>query len=245
MKKIFVFILTFLLFFISFAQDKVNYQFLVKNNFVGKTFKFPASLTVNEKGDQLYTVLFSLNQNENGEVNGGNVVLYDTETAMYYLFRKRNSDRYLISQKIKNQTYLFEDDVKHLDWKFSDETKKQNGVLLHKAETTFRGRTYVVWYDSQSKFNAAPWKFNNLKGIIYEAYDTEHLFEWKLTSIIKEKNIEVKFPFKDVTERLSYKEYPKLEYAYEKEVLESAKKYGIKLPPHPRENLEIEFEWEK
>lgn len=60
---------------------------------------------------------------------------------------------------------------------FQWELLKGDTVVCHypckKARTTFRGRTWTVWYAPQLAYSDGPWKFCGLPGLVLEAMESE------------------------------------------------------------------------
>ena len=62
----------------------------------------------------------------------------------------------------------------------------------HKATTTFRGRTWTVWYTLDLPYSDGPWKFCGLPGLILHAYDSEGLFRFNCIGIEKGDGHDIK-----------------------------------------------------
>ena len=62
----------------------------------------------------------------------------------------------------------------------------------HKATTTFRGRTWTVWYTLDLPYSDGPWKFCGLPGLILLAYDSEGLFRFNCIGIEKGDGHDIK-----------------------------------------------------
>ena len=76
-----------------------------------------------------------------------------------------------------------------IKWTLLKGEKKFNNMTCKKAKTTFRGRTYNVWYTEKIPVSAGPWKLHGLPGLILLAEDAEGIYKWEV------KNI--KYPFKE------------------------------------------------
>jgi GLPGLI family protein len=88
------------------------------------------------------------------------------------------------------------DSIKSFDWKIhNNETKKIGKYLCTKATTSFRGRNYIAYFTEELPFNAGPFKFKNLPGLILQIENTEYS--------IKHKWIAVKIVFPLVEKQLS------------------------------------------
>ena len=69
------------------------------------------------------------------------------------------------------------------EWTLIDESKIIMDYKAHKAETTFRGRSYTAWYAPDINIDAGPWKFNGLPGLILEVTDSENGVQFLLSSL--------------------------------------------------------------
>lgn len=76
-------------------------------------------------------------------------------------------------------TYLIEDELLLPKWDIANETKVFDNHHCQKATTTYKGRTYEVWFTNEYATFFGPWKLNGLPGLIVLAYDkhNEVMFE--------------------------------------------------------------------
>lgn len=72
---------------------------------------------------------------------------------------------------IKGKTYLINEKIAKINWKLLNEQKKIGNFLCSKANCSFRGRNYTVWYTNQIPLPIGPWKLQGLPGAILEARD--------------------------------------------------------------------------
>ena len=78
------------------------------------------------------------------------------------------------------------------DWQLLDGDSIVCGYPCHKATTTFRGRTWTVWYTLDLPYSDGPWKFCGLPGLVLYAYDSEDKFRFNCIGIEKGDGHEVK-----------------------------------------------------
>ncbi|MEH7889087.1 GLPGLI family protein [Elizabethkingia meningoseptica] len=169
-----------------YSQTKrYYYQLTFTDNTVKNTKRnINMVLDVNPKDVKFYEYGFietdSLNQIPNGIKN------YRGSETRQMLKRNVNSFVNTNFQQIKGNYFTFstEDPIK---WKLSDETKKTDQYKLQKATTDFGGRHWIAWFASDVMINEGPYKFRGLPGLIFEIYDDEEQFHYKL---IKNKNFE-------------------------------------------------------
>lgn len=209
-----------------------------------RTLKDTGKLLVDTQSkEMLYTVAFGSQDvdNEVRNLNGGAMAL--PRTPYNYTLFTNAEQKFLIKDFIQGKYYELEDQA-NIHWKPSNETKMKNNIKLKKATADFRGRTYTAWYDDSAKFNANPWKFVGLKGIVYEVQDDNGRHTWELIKYEK-TNASLKNPFDPAATMVSYRQYPKLRYALS-EKLEKALSQNPNrtIFEQPRVDLEIKFEWE-
>lgn len=73
--------------------------------------------------------------------------------------------------------------AENIKWEFSEETKVISNYTCNKATTFFRGRKYTAWFTTALPINRAPWKFNNLPGLVLQVYDDTNQFIWSVSKI--------------------------------------------------------------
>ena len=61
-----------------------------------------------------------------------------------------------------------------------------------KAQTTFRGRTWTVWYTLDLPYSDGPWKFCGLPGLVLHAYESEGYFRFNCIGIEEGDGHEIK-----------------------------------------------------
>jgi GLPGLI family protein len=104
-----------------------------------------------------------------------------------YWFDYPEKGKLTVSSVFCATTYIYEEPVSTFEWIFYPDTTTILGYKCMKATTTFRGRTYDVWFTPFLPIRQGMWKFNGLPGLILNASDTKGYFEWTATGI--EKNI--------------------------------------------------------
>jgi GLPGLI family protein len=78
------------------------------------------------------------------------------------------------------------------DWQLQDGDSIVCGYPCHKATTTFRGRTWTVWYTLDLPYSDGPWKFCGLPGLVLYAYESEDKFRFNCIGIEKGDGHEIK-----------------------------------------------------
>jgi hypothetical protein len=77
-------------------------------------------------------------------------------------------------------------------WQLQDGDSIVCSYPCHKAVTTFRGRTWTVWYTLDLPYSDGPWKFCGLPGLVLHAYDSEGKFRFNCIGIEKGDGHEIK-----------------------------------------------------
>lgn len=149
------------------------------------------------------------------------------------------------------------DNYPKMIWKISTETKNILGFKCQKANTSFRGRDYTVWFTTEIPGNYFPWKFEGLPGVILSFSDKEKLFASEAISVIQNKNPSVEFEEKIDKYFSTYKnsaiKYQKDIENEDKWLLERRSERNASSPlgtniiksPVRELDFEKEFEWEK
>ena len=237
MKK--YFIILFLSNVYILAQTYVaDYSYTVDRKEFHTFSRFPAKLLIN-KDVKLYTVDYGLNEKSSSQY----VVSRLKHQYKQYSDSKTNI---YIDDIIQDKQSFFVDKKPVMKWTLTKDVKINDKIKLKKATTSFRGRNYTIWYDDKVKISQGPWKFYNVPGLVYEAYDDNKDFSWKLLLFSKEDEA-VKNPFQDSKiEFKDYNEYPKLRYGLSPELkLLLSANPDNKMTEQERNGLEIKFEWEE
>lgn len=69
---------------------------------------------------------------------------------------------------VNKTAYISQESIPKIEWQLHHDTKIILDKLCKKATTTFRGRTYTVWYTSAVPVSVGPWKLQGLPGAILE-----------------------------------------------------------------------------
>lgn len=129
-----------------------------------------------------------------------------------YLNRKNNTlTEYLSENRILKKKFAVEESQPQMKWELLSQQKKISNYTCEKAKTTFRGRTYEVWYTPEIPIPSGPWKFNGLPGLILSVKDLEGIYSWAATSIktisSNEFNISDYLNNKKDFTKISYKDF--------------------------------------
>lgn len=163
---------------LEFKRDSLNKDFVLKEIFNldymdGESVFYPA---VYSKIDSLYKAQANVNIKELPFAN-----------ADYYIQKSLSKEEIVFDEIIGFDRYRTLDD-KDLDWVITNETKIFTSDLekeykLNKATILFGGREWHAWYSLEIPVSDGPYKFWGLPGLIFEIYDVEEDYSFKLISI--------------------------------------------------------------
>jgi GLPGLI family protein len=105
-----------------------------------------------------------------------------------YYFNYPSKGTLMVSSGVINREYVYQEPVPRMEWHLLQEKTEILGYECIKAVTVFRGREYHVWFTQEIPISSGPWKFNGLPGLILKAQDSEELFTWTATAILRPTN---------------------------------------------------------
>lgn len=77
----------------------------------------------------------------------------------------------------------YSEDLQTPEWTITDSVKTIIGYECFKAMTDFRGRHWIAWFTPEIPVSDGPWKLHGLPGLILEAYDMSHDYEFEAKGI--------------------------------------------------------------
>jgi GLPGLI family protein len=162
------------------------------------------------------------------------------------------NDSIYTKDKLENKIVLVSEKAIKIPWiiDYSQEIEIL-GFKCNKAEGTFRGRVYTVWFTNDIPVKFGPWKLQGLPGLILEVKDNMKQVEFKAEKIeykIEKLNL---IPKNNNYQKLNLKEYvTKIQDDIKSEV----QRIISKLPRNSKvknlnykkyKGLELEYEWDK
>lgn len=163
-------------FFISAQTHRFIYEYQFKSDSLAKELtKENMILDINPNEIKFYPYFFAENDSINKLKNNNNSSWDD---LLPVITRSRNTN--------KNTSYVLLNDlfsvqtVDPINWKLSTETKKVGNYSLQKATTTFGGRNWTAWFNTEINLNEGPYKFRGLPGLIFEISDDRNNFSFSL-----------------------------------------------------------------
>ena len=103
------------------------------------------------------------------------------ETAVLYKDRKKQ--KIIIIDGTITEMYKCIDEVPPQSWELREDTMTILGYVSQKAETVFRGRSYVAWFAPDIPLQDGPWKLYGLPGLILQVVVDDGLFVFKAIGI--------------------------------------------------------------
>ncbi|WP_026315556.1 GLPGLI family protein [Riemerella columbina] len=218
--------LSFILFTsISFAQThRFFYELIIRKP--TDTLTINMILDIDQKMTKFYDEEFltidSLNRSTKSELQtkseSDQLLIRETNSSFNNQYHSHTYDYYIIKSN---------DEMK---WRLEDETKKIKNITLQKASTSFGGRTWIAWFDSNIPLQEGPYKFNGLPGLIYEIYDSQNLFHY---SLVKNKNLPIVYNTNNFLEThygkkpilVSHEQYQKVKLDYYNNIVEILKEF--------------------
>lgn len=193
----------------NLLKVEYNEQTKYSNSFV---FNYSAELYVSKD----YS-FYKTNYNDKEEKNGGdNTILLNEENDNFSEIitdkKKKILKEYTHENIFLKKFYSVSENMPNFKWKYLKGEKSINKFKCKQATTTFRGRTYTVWYTEEIPVSAGPWKFSGLPGLILDVADKDGLYNWTVKNIsypykgkvINFKNI---FDEKKKFKEISYKDF--------------------------------------
>lgn len=163
-------------FFISAQTHRFIYEYQFESDSLTKELtKENMILDINPDEIKFYPYFFAENDSINKLKNNNNSSWDD---LLPVITRSRNTN--------KNTSYVLLNDlfsvqtVDPINWKLSTETKKVGNYSLQKATTTFGGRNWTAWFNTEINLNEGPYKFRGLPGLIFEISDDRNNFSFSL-----------------------------------------------------------------
>jgi GLPGLI family protein len=124
----------------------------------------------------------------NGKSSGSGMFFYDGQPERYEDFYLNYPEKGVLTCRTElfNTDYEYSEPIPEFSWTFKDSTEEVLGYKCRIAETTFRGRSYVVYFTEDIPVKSGPWKFNGLPGLIMKVTDDKGWFIWEATGISQE-----------------------------------------------------------
>jgi GLPGLI family protein len=101
-------------------------------------------------------------------------------------------------QTLEDERFNVIEEMNLFKWTFSNESDTIINYLCRKAEASFRGRDYVVWFTTTIPFRAAPWKIHGLPGVVLKVETIDDFYKLEVSHLkVCENSKEIEKPFED------------------------------------------------
>ncbi|PUV22455.1 GLPGLI family protein [Sphingobacterium athyrii] len=145
----------------------------------------------------------------------GNITIQTRTTplgASYLLDVNNNKMTELIS--VAGDKFAIPQTYPAQEWEVLGDHKEIGGYSCQNAKTTFKGRTYEVWFTTELPFPYGPWKLHGLPGLILDARDSKNevIFAYAGFDKLEDSKVQVALPQGVIT--TSLEEVQKIEAAF-------------------------------
>lgn len=177
------------------------------------------------------------------EINEGNLSIEEiTQRTLnrpkskFYLKINKiySSDKIEVLDEIMTNLYKYEQPLNLMKWNLQDEFKNITGYKCQKAITSYAGRNYIAWFDTNIPISDGPYKFNGLPGLIISVYDTRNQYNFKLIGLEKD-DFEIKRNLlEEDYQVISYEDYLEIQENYEANAEAMAKRVMSNMNGKPK-----------
>jgi GLPGLI family protein len=133
--------------------------------------------------ESVYLNTEKISENEEEDMIMVNSPMNKLNKEVYINNKTKQLTENLFEDIFLKKSFSITDDLPKMKWIFLKGEKKFNNFICKKAKTTFRGRTYNVWYTEKIPVTAGPWKLNGLPGLILFAEDEIGIYKWDVKNI--------------------------------------------------------------
>lgn len=103
----------------------------------------------------------------------------DDVCPLYYdVYTYKDSGVRMVSSRFQYVEYQYEERVDVLAWEMLPGHKEICGFECNRAQVSYRGKEWLVWFTIDIPYPFGPWKLGGLPGLILEAEDDSGLFRW-------------------------------------------------------------------
>jgi GLPGLI family protein len=126
-------------------------------------------------------------------------------------FKDNATQTFKVREFIERKPFVTEEPIPNIKWEILPNGKKIGRYNCQKAQATFRGREYEVWYTMDIPISVGPWKLQGLPGAILEAKskDGEVAFEAEEIQIPYTLTTELTFTTAPDDTHVTFEEYKK------------------------------------
>lgn len=127
-------------------------------------------------------------------------------------YKNMRSNELTFTGRLVTEDYEYTETLPAITWKMLEGSKTICGYTCHKAEGSFRGRTYEVWFTEEIPSSAGPWKLSGLPGAILSASDSSGECSFIAEKVLQGngKIFKAQYPYI----KIARKQYTKMQQQY-------------------------------
>lgn len=95
-----------------------------------------------------------------------------------YIYKNRQINRVIECDYFDMSHWKYEEQLQIPAWAITDSIKNCLGYDCIMATAKFKGREWIAWFTPEIPISDGPWKLCGLPGLILEAYDIHHDYEF-------------------------------------------------------------------
>lgn len=103
----------------------------------------------------------------------------------YDIFQGIPEGQMTCKDAVSSNKFYYVEPLPVFDWNVLDSDTVVCGYECQKARTTFRGRTWTVWFSVDLPYSFGPWKLGGLPGLILKAVDDKKQYAFEAIEIKK------------------------------------------------------------
>ncbi|MDE5844571.1 MAG: GLPGLI family protein [Muribaculaceae bacterium] len=127
-----------------------------------------------------YSAYYILYVNNSKKYHGHNLLSGNYWSYIYKDFSNNTCKEY---EYFDLERRKYTEELQTPEWTITDSVKTIIGYECFKATTDFKGRQWIAWFTPEIPISDGPWKLHGLPGLILEAYDISHDYEFDAKGI--------------------------------------------------------------
>lgn len=160
------------------------------------------SVTNKEQQQALDSVVRATGGNLSQVLNASSRMRASSKLGQRYVILKNypaESRLTYTTELVGNTAFKYEEPMPAFEWDLLEGDSVVAEYTCNKARTTFRGRTWTVWYTPDITISEGPWKLCGLPGLILKAVSDHAYYTFECTAIQKADADKIVLPHKTFT----------------------------------------------
>jgi GLPGLI family protein len=117
------------------------------------------------------------------DINNLSIAINSESIYKQFYFIDREAKMILAQEPLLDEVFNVEEGIPQFEWRITGKQKITAENNCYEATTSFRGRSYSVWFTPDIPLDVGPWKFSGLPGAILQVNDKEGRYNWYCKSI--------------------------------------------------------------